>query len=174
MNSCNSGDNFGTMIKIERATTPTQDVRDLIQELEADLSSEYPPEQRHGLSLDAIFQPHVRFFVATIGENAVGCGGIALFPTFAEVKRMYVREACRGQGVADAIIARLESEARDAGLGELKLETGTEQAAALRFYKRCGFKECGPFEPYKSMPEQSIVTSVFLEKNLEKLNAHCF
>jgi hypothetical protein len=41
------------------------------------------------------------------------------------VKRMYVRDGLRGRGIADAIIARLTSEALDAGLTVLRSETGT-------------------------------------------------
>jgi putative acetyltransferase len=66
-------------ITIERVTVPTDDVRALISELEQVLGAEYPPEQRHGLSLDAIFQPHIQFFVAHGDRGAVGCGGVALF-----------------------------------------------------------------------------------------------
>jgi putative acetyltransferase len=44
---------------IERTTTPTDDVRSLIAELEDSLAAEYPPAQRHGLALDAIFQPQM-------------------------------------------------------------------------------------------------------------------
>ena len=151
-------------IEIERVTSPTADVRALIGELEAELSANYPPEQRHGLALDAIFQPHIRFVIARVDGAAVGCGGIALFADFAEVKRMYVRPAMRRRGVADAIIARLTGEAINSGLTILRLETGTEQAAAMRFYERCGFSRCLAFEPYASMPPHKIITSVFMEK----------
>jgi putative acetyltransferase len=154
-------------ISIERVNSPTEDVRTLTSELYAELSANYPPEQRHALSLDAIFQPHIRFFIARIDGCAVGCGGVALFADFAEVKRMYVRPEFRGKGggnIAEAIVARLTREALDAGLTTLRLETGTEQAAAIRFYERCGFKRCEPFEPYASMPPQAISTRVVLAK----------
>jgi putative acetyltransferase len=154
------------IIEVERVPTATVEVRELIDELDRELSANYSPEQRHGLALDAIFQPHVRFFIARTKEMAVGCGGIALCGCFAEVKRMYVRRDARGQGVADAIIARLTTEALAAGLTMLRLETGTHQAAAIRFYRRCGFQPCEAFEPYASMPSQAVATSVFLEKRL--------
>ena len=83
-------------VRIGLALGATDEVRLLIGELEAVLAAEYPPEQRHGLALDAIFQPHVRFFLATRQGAAVGCVGVALFPDFAEVKRMYVRDTARG------------------------------------------------------------------------------
>jgi putative acetyltransferase len=151
-------------LQIEIAPTATDDVRLLIGELETVLAAEYPPEQRHGLSLEAIFQPHVRFFLARLRGAAVGCGGVALFPDYAEVKRMYVREGARGQGVADAILGRIEAEVRGAGLALLRLETGDRQAAAMRLYARAGFQRCPAFGAYASMPPQSIATSVFFEK----------
>src|SRR6266702_4512416 len=132
-------------LQIEIARTATDEVRLLIGELETVLAAEYPPEQRHGLALDAIFQPHVRFFVARRHGAAVGCGGVALFPEYAEVKRMYVRDSARGQGVADAILARIEEEVRGAGLSLLRLETGDRQVAANRLYTRAGFRACPAF-----------------------------
>ena len=130
------------------------------------LSAEYPPEQRHGLALDAIFQPHVRFFLARLCGTAVGCGGVALFADFAEVKRMYVRDAARGQGVAQALLARLEAVARGAGLPMLWLETGDRQDAAMRLYMRAGFRRCDAFGAYAAMAPGAIATSVFFEKRL--------
>src|ERR1700738_580506 len=103
-------------LTVTLTVAPTDAVRLLIAELEDVLSAEYLPEQRHGLPLDAIFQPHVRFFVATVDGAPAGCGGVALFDDFAEVKRMYVRPAARGQGVARAILARIEAETCAANL----------------------------------------------------------
>ncbi len=132
-------------ITIETTATPTDEVRALIRELDDILAAAYPPEQRHGLTIDAIFQPNIRFFVARIAAVAVGCGGVALFADFAEVKRMYVRPTHRGRGVADAVLVRLEGEARAAGLGVLRLETGKRQPEALKFYSRVGFRPCAAF-----------------------------
>ena len=151
-------------VRIEIAPTATDEVRALVGELEAVLAAEYPPEQRHGLALDAIFQPHVRFFIARRQGTAIGCGGVALFPEYAEVKRMYVRPSARGQGVAEAILSRLEQEARDAGRSVLRLETGDRQFAAMRLYIRAGFRECPAFGDYALKPPDAIAASVFFEK----------
>jgi putative acetyltransferase len=156
----------GSVVRIEAAPTATEEVRALIGELETVLAAEYPPEQRHGLALDAIFQPHIRFFLARLRGAAVGCGGVALFSDFAEIKRMYVRDVARGQGVADAIVARIEEGVRDAGLSSLRLETGERQVAALQFYARAGFRRCPAFGAYALMAPQSIATSVFFEKRI--------
>jgi putative acetyltransferase len=109
---------------------------------------------------------HVRFFLARLGGAAVGCGGVALFSDFAEVKRMYVRDIARGRGVAQAMLARFEAEALDAGLALLRLETGVRQVAALRVYERAGFRRCEAFGAYAAMAPQAIATSVFFEKPL--------
>lgn len=154
------------MIDLAIVTAPNPDIRALIGELEADLAQFYPPEQRHGLPISAIFQPHIRFFVAHHNNVPVGCGGVALFSDFAEVKRMYVRPAARGQGAAPAILAKLAATARDAGLPMLRLETGTEQHAAIKLYERAGFVRCTAFGDYATMPANAISTSVFMEKPL--------
>ena len=151
------------MITVTRVTIPDADVRLLIGELDAELALLTPDcGQRHGLDLDGIFQPHVRFFVARDDGAPVGCGGIALFDDFAEVKRMYVRPAWRGRGVADAIMERLIAEA--AGLSCLRLETGFNFAAATRFYRRHGFVPCDVFGAYAAMPPHAVAASLFLER----------
>ncbi len=158
-------------LTIELAPFATDDVRALIGELDRTLSAEYPPEQRHGLSLDAIFQANVRFFLARLNGAAVGCGGVALFADYAEVKRMYVRDAARGRGVAQALLARIERQARQTGLDLLRLETGVRQLAALRLYERAGFQRCAAFGGYARMPPQAVATSVFLAKRLAAATA---
>jgi putative acetyltransferase len=153
-------------LTVERVTSATDEVRALLGELDDDLSAGYPPEQRHALSLDALFQPHVRFFVARVDGAPVGCGGVALLGDFAEVKRMYVRAAVRGAGVAQALLARLEAETRDAGMTVLRLETGDRQERAMAFYERAGFQRRGAFGAYASMTAHAVATSVFFEKSV--------
>ena len=151
---------------VQIVNAPTPDVAALIGELNDELGALYTPEQRHGLALDAIFQPHVRFFLAWREGRAIGCGGVALFEGFAELKRMYVRPEMRGQGVADALVARLAAETLASGRSLLRLETGTHSLAAIRFYDRLGFRYCDPFAPYAAMPPAAIIASVFMEKRL--------
>ena len=156
----------GSRIAIGLVTSPTDEVRALVAKLDAELSGLYEPEQRHGIALHTIFQPHIRFFVARMEGQAVGCGGVALFSRFAEIKRMYVRRSARGRGIADAILDRLCEVARSEGRTTVRLETGVNSQAAIRCYARNGFTPCGAFEPYASMPPASIITSVFMEKRL--------
>ena len=151
------------VIKVE---SPTDEVRLLIGELDTELNATYSAEQRHGFNISRLFQPGISFFVARMDGNPSGCGGVAFDDGLAEVKRMYVRPIFRGCNVAQAILARLEQQARDHGFKRLVLETGDAQAAAMRFYQRQGFIRCEAFGEYAKMPEPSIVRSVFFEKRL--------
>ena len=151
---------------IERAQAPTPEVVELLTELDAALAG-YAADQRHALSIDKLFQPDVRFFVARLDGAAVACGGVAFYDGYAEIKRMYSKPAVRGRGVAKAMLRRLEAEARTAGATLLRIETGLYQAEALRFYEAAGFRRCGPFGPYAEMSAHAIETSLFYEKAIE-------
>ena len=133
-------------------------------ELDAALSGPYAAEQRHALSVEQLFQPNLRFFVARLDGAAVACGGVGFYDGYAELKRMYSRPAVRGRGVAKALLRRLEAEARAAGAPLLRIETGVYQEEALRFYEGAGFRRCGAFGPYADMPPRAIETSLFYEK----------
>jgi putative acetyltransferase len=151
-------------IALEHIAFPTDDARLLIGQLDAELSGPYAPEQRHGLSVERIFQPGVMFFIARLEGEPVGCGGVAFDDGFAEVKRMYVRPEARGRGVARAVLARLQEEARARGADRLALETGDERHAAIHLYERAGFTRCAAFGAYATMPPAAIERSVFFEK----------
>ncbi|HEX3953756.1 MAG TPA: GNAT family N-acetyltransferase [Stellaceae bacterium] len=155
-----------TNIVVASVAAPTPEAVAMLTELDAVLGAEYEPHQRHALSLDQLFQPGVRFFIASIDEAPVGCGGVALFADFAEVKRMYARPTVRGRGIGKALLARIEAEARAAGKPVLRLETGIHQKAAIGLYRRCGFRECGVFGQYAALAPAQIATSVFFEKPL--------
>jgi putative acetyltransferase len=134
--------------------------------LDQALGELYVPEQRHGLALDRLFEPNLRFFIARIEGEPAGCGGVALFSDYAEVKRMYTRTALRGRGIAKAVLRRLEAEARSAGATVLRLETGKHQREAIGLYEESGFHRRSAFGPYAEMPAPAIALSLFYEKPL--------
>ena len=156
----------GMDIAIEQAEGPTPEVIDLLTELDAELSGPYAADQRHALSVENLFQPDVRFFLARLDGAAVACGGIGFYDGYAELKRMYARPSVRGTGVAKTILASLEKEARTAGCTTVRIETGDRQHAAMRFYENAGYRRCHAFGPYAQMPANAIATSVFYEKTL--------
>jgi ribosomal protein S18 acetylase RimI-like enzyme len=141
-------------------------VRILLRELNDTLAAHYAQDQRHGLLLVQLFQPSVRFFIAHLDEMPVACGGIALCDGYAEVKRMYVRPAARGRGIAKALLTRLAAEACAAHRLVLRLETGIHQTEAIALYERFGFVRCASFGPYAAMPPNAVALSVFFELKL--------
>jgi putative acetyltransferase len=151
-------------LTIERVPGPTDEIRQLLAELDRALAGPYLPEQRHALSLDQLFDRNVRFFAARLDGAAVGCGGVAFYDGYAEVKRMFTRPAARRLGVAMALLRHLESEARSAGHSVVRLETGMYQAEAIAFYERAGFERCDAFGDYLDLPPRAVETSVFYEK----------
>jgi putative acetyltransferase len=153
-------------VTLEPVDHPTPEVRELVGELEVELGSRFEAHQRHGLSLDRIFQSNILFFIARLNGAPVGCGGIAFEDGFAEVKRMYVRPHARSGGLGQAILARLEYEARSRGYTRLTLETGDVLTAAIRLYERAGFKPCPPFGDYARLPGPNIERSRFFEKSI--------
>ena len=138
----------------------------LLQKLDAALSRGYAADQQHGLSVEALEEPHVHFFLARKEGRAIGCGAVALFDGFGEVKRMFADEGARRSGVGKALVATFEAVARRHNRPLLRLETGIHQHEALEFYERLGFKRRPPFGAYLDLPPHTIETSIFFEKAL--------
>lgn len=148
-------------LAIERPDQP--EVRALIDALDAYQAPLYPPESNHLLDMAALLRPEVVFVVARDAAGAArGCGAVVVHGDWGEIKRMFVLPSARGGGLAAAVLARLEHEAAARGCGELRLETGIHQHAALAFYARRGYGPCGPFADYCADP-----LSVFMHKVLD-------
>lgn len=138
-------------VTAERPDHP--DAMALIGELEDHLASLYPAESRHGFSVQKLIDQEVAFFVLRAAGRPAGCGGILLAGReFAELKRMYVRPEFRGRKFGERLIARLAEHARGNGISTLRLETGTQQLAAMALYERAGFRVIPPFPPYFEDP----------------------
>src|SRR6516165_1523094 len=118
----------------------------LITELEAHLDPLYPPESRHGYSVEKLIAQAVAFFVLRDDDIPAGCGGIQLLGTdYGEIKRMYVRPQFRGLGFGKLLLDHLADYARARGVGLLRLETGIHQTAAIGLYEQWGFQRIPPF-----------------------------
>lgn len=75
--------------------------------------------------------------VAYENDQAAGCGAIRKYDDdSAEVKRMYVVENKRKNGIASLILNELEKWARELSFKRILLETGINQPEAVSFYKK--------------------------------------
>ena len=142
-------------------------VQALIAELDAYLSSVYPPEENYLLDLSGLLQPSVTFLGAWQGDTLVGCGAVRTMPgeaategrPYGEIKRMFVSPARRGERIGARILAALETALHAQGIDRALMETGEELARATRMYRAAGYVEREEFGEY---PDNG--SSLFLEK----------
>jgi GNAT superfamily N-acetyltransferase len=87
-----------------------------------------------------------------------------LGPDVAEVKRMFVVPEARGRGVAKAVLAALETAARERGWTTLRLETGPLQPEAIGLYTAAGYRPIPAFGAYAGHPDAD--GSLFFERVL--------
>ncbi|WP_354497114.1 GNAT family N-acetyltransferase [Mycetocola sp. 2940] len=131
--------------------SPRRDgIAQLLQLGTAFAESLYPPESNFLLDVAELDRPEISVYVAR-DEGGHAIGMAALVPwgvAVTELKRMFVHPDARGRGVATSLLARMEADARSAGLRQIVLETGTLHTAAQSLYARCGFSPIPQFGRY--------------------------
>jgi GNAT superfamily N-acetyltransferase len=102
----------------------------------------------------AQFAPPLGIFVlGWDGDQPLACGGARLITSeLGELKRMYVAPAARRRGIARALLAHLENEARTLGATHLRLEVGIRQPEALTLYPSAAYLPIEPFGHYAGDP----------------------
>ncbi|MEU7845304.1 GNAT family N-acetyltransferase [Micromonospora sp. NPDC049114] len=95
----------------------------------------------------------IRYLAVVVHGRAVACGGLqSLGAVTGEVKRMYVRPAYRGRGIARQLLAALEECAFRQGHTVVCLETGTYLPAAIGLYTSCGYEPVPVYGEYVGNP----------------------
>ena len=86
--------------------------------------------------------------LAYAGDELVGCGALTNTqqPGVAEVKRIYVREAFRRQGLARTLTQQLMTQAQTLGYHTAAISTWPENTQALALYQQLGFQPIAPFK----------------------------
>lgn len=96
------------------------------------------------------------FVIGYLDDVPVTCGGWRVNDELAgaaEIKRMYVVDSARGQGLSRLVLAHLEVTAREAGLQRMVLETGLRQPEAISLYTTSGYERIDNFGVYRDHPE---------------------
>lgn len=151
------------MITCSRTNAANEDFRQLVKELDKDLSirdgedhSFYAPFN----TIDSI--KHA--VVAYDNDQPVGCGAIKEFtPDTMEVKRMYVPLNRRGQGIASVVLNNLEQWAFSLGYHRCILETGKKQPEAVALYLKNGYKIIPNYGQYENV-ENSVCFGKLLQQ----------
>ena len=80
----------------------------------------------------------------------VGCGALqAIGPGIGEIKRMWVADDVRGQGIGRRLLAELEARSAAVGHRVVRLDTNGELNEAIALYTRSGYAE---IERYNDNP----------------------
>jgi GNAT superfamily N-acetyltransferase len=115
----------------------------------ADIASRYPgwePASSQSVQPSELAPPDGAWLVAYLDGRPVGCGGLQrLDAETAEVRRIFLRDGARGRGIGRALLAGLESHARELGYERVRLTTGDGQPEALGLFTAAGYEETAPF-----------------------------
>jgi len=152
-------------IRVSVETPLQDDVRALVEGLNAHLLPLSPPEFQFKMTVEQMAGPDMTVFVARDEDGkAVGCGALKMHGDgVGEVKRMFTLPEIRGKRVGSVLVYAIVDLAKAKGISRLVLETGTGPgfAGAWRLYENSGFTRCGVVLDY---PESEY--SAFFEKRL--------
>jgi GNAT superfamily N-acetyltransferase len=117
------------------------DVRHLTGELYLEQLARYGFADAPDDSADDFAPPQGLFLVAYAAGLPCACGGIRTYESgVAEIKKMYVTPAFRGQGLGHRILAELEQADQANGAHRFILETGSRNTEALALYVHAGYR----------------------------------
>lgn len=93
------------------------------------------------------------YLVACHEGRPLGCGALHVRDSITgELRRMFVTRSARRDGVARALLERLEQEALALGYRRLVLETGKRQEAAIALYRSCGWRRIAAYGAHVGDP----------------------
>jgi GNAT superfamily N-acetyltransferase len=152
--------------QIRHATTPDDIavVRELFQEYAAAVAVDlcFQGFAQELVQLPGSYAPpRGRLLLAWANDGPAGC--VALRPitdSVCEMKRLYVRQAFRGQRIGKQLAEQVIAEAKQIGYSTMRLDTLPQMVAATQLYESLGFVCC---DAYYNTPLQE---TIFLELEL--------
>ncbi|MFN0033311.1 MAG: GNAT family N-acetyltransferase [Flavobacteriales bacterium] len=136
------------MQKIIRTIGTNADFQHLVTLLDAELRQRDGDEHAFYAQFNqSVFLQHVVLLYD--GDDALGCGALKPYsPGTVEVKRMFVKDAHRGKGMATTILQELEAWAVEEGFDTCVLETGIKQPEAIALYTKHGYDVIANYDQY--------------------------
>jgi GNAT superfamily N-acetyltransferase len=117
-------------------------------------------------SLSKFMPPQGRLLLGYAASQLAGIACLKQLTTnIGEIKRMYVRQENRKQGVGRALINRLMQEAQQIGYHQVRLDSARFMQAAHQLYKSVGFKEIDAYEG-SEIPHEFQKNWIFMEMHL--------
>ena len=111
--------------------------------------------------------PNGRLLLAYHDNESAGCVALRKIDDgICEMKRLFVRDKFRGQGLGRSLIDAIISEAKDIGYKRMRLDTlPPKMNDAIALYRSFGFEE---IEPYYKNP---VPGAMFMELRLRKIGS---
>jgi GNAT superfamily N-acetyltransferase len=146
--------------RIDRVAITHPDAAPLVEAVQQEYVARYGGRDETPLEPAYFDPPQGAFFVGYLDDRPVATGAwrrrhdviVGGSHETAEVKRMYVAPEARGRGLARAMLAHLESTAREAGAEVMVLETGLAQPEAIALYESSGYTLIPGFGFYRDAP----------------------
>ncbi|WP_439882214.1 GNAT family N-acetyltransferase [Pontibacter sp. MBLB2868] len=154
------------MGELIRTDSDSTDFRKLVTLLDHDL--QFRDGDEHAFFAQFNKLDKIRHVVVAYQDGKpVGCGAFKAYTTsIAEIKRMFVHELYRGQGIAMRILHELEKWALESGYTTCILETGIRQPEAIGLYQKCGYNIIPNFGQYAG-----VESSVCMHKKIKVISA---
>ena len=149
------------LVVLKRTNADDQQFQSLVALLDAELRQRDGDDHFFYAQFNSL--ERIRHVVlAYYEEKAVGCGAFRPFDqSTVEIKRMFVQASFRGQGIAQLILAELESWAKENNFDQCVLETGYNQPEAIALYQKSGYTIIPNYGPYTG-----VKSSLCLKKEL--------
>jgi len=149
------------MLYHERTTSENEDFRNLVQDLDVELSVRNGDKNSFYAQFNKI-DLIKNVILAYYDGKAIGCGAFKEYSQDqVEIKRMYVSSQFRGTGIATGILKQLEEWASELNYNKCILETGLMQSEAIQLYEKNGYGKIPNYGQYNG-----VETSVCFEKIL--------
>lgn len=150
------------MIEYRRTDSGNADFRSLVALLDKYLSIINGEKDSFFAAFNTIDALHNVIVAYNEHKQTIGCGAIKPYSDgTGEIKRMFVLDGYRGQGIAQGILIALETWASELGLEACILETSKSMIPAVCLYEKCGYTVIPNYGQYRD-----IETSVCMQKRL--------
>jgi putative acetyltransferase len=110
--------------------------------------------RRECQDLPGVYRAPGALLISDCDGQPAGCVGLAALPgqRTIEVRRLYVRPAFRGRGIARALMGHAHDHAARQGVTRLILDVLPAREAVVGFYRRLGYTETESFATESPVP----------------------
>lgn len=147
---------------IKRTNSDNVDFQNLVLELDKDLANKNGDKNEFFAQYNKI--DHIKNVVVAYDFDgiAVGCGAMKEYEKgVMEIKRMFVIEDKRGNGIAGIILLELQLWVKELGYKKCILETGDKMIEAIGLYKKNDFQIIPNYGQYAH-----VESSICFEKKI--------